>query len=144
MSAPSFSIMDVGRRLNAASIEGNRLDKAQTGLDRHSTEYRKSQVRQDVLLDERLALQDLAITLQPTTLPEAAVQIGLLFYSVVSAIDGGEIQEEGGAAQKIEQAIGRIARTVADAAGVDLAQFGETDLLHLMDMRAPAPADVTP
>jgi hypothetical protein len=139
MSAPSFSIMDIGRRINAASIENNRLDAVQRGLDQHSAERRAARVRQDVLLSERLALQDLADTLQPKTLAEAAVQIGLLFYSMARAIDTADIEEEG-AAVKFEQAIGRIARTVADAAGVDLSQFGETDLLPLMDQRAPSPA----
>jgi hypothetical protein len=133
----TFSIPDIGRRINAASVESNVLGKAKVDMPEHSLEYRHADVRSEALLDERIALQDLAIVLQPKTLVDAAVQLGLLFYSMDSATDTDDVEEMRRAVKKIERTIVGIARVVAREVGVDLTQFGETDLVSMMNSRCP-------
>jgi len=137
----AFSILDIARRINAASVEYDIVDTAQYALSDLSAEYRKGKVKMDRLLDERLALQDLAISLHPKTLAEAAVQLGLLFYGMDTALDTDDIDEMRAEVKKIERTTAGIVRVMASAANVDLAHFGGLDLVRIMDLRSPEPVN---
>jgi hypothetical protein len=78
----------------------------------------------------------LSVLLEPKTLPDAVVQTGLLFYSMDAVLDTDDIEEMRAGVERIERAIARIARIMAREVGVDLTQFGETDLVSMIDHRA--------
>lgn len=133
----ALSILDIGRRINAASAEHDALDEAQ-GSNTNSRHYKASQKRLDALLDERIALWHLAISRTPTNLAEAAAQLGTLFQ-VISNLSNSDLGAElrvGNLYQDMESfagAVAGLARVVSHAAGIDLAEFVETDLTRFMD-----------
>lgn len=133
----SLNILDIARRLNAVSAEFGRADNAQGKLRPDSKEHHEAQTRLDLMFDERLALQNLFFVLHPRTLAETAVYAAMVFYAIDYDIGSDDVEEMRAAYKKTERAMVVIARQLAITAGVDLAEFGETDLLRMMNWRCP-------
>jgi hypothetical protein len=136
-----LNVLDIARRLHAASAAFNRADRAQGEICRDSKEWAELDTRKDFLFDERLALQKLFPVLEPTSLADTAVYAAMAFYSIDYEIDSDSVGELQRAYKKTERSLAVIARRLAIEAGVDLAQFGETDLLRMMDWSRPVTAE---
>jgi hypothetical protein len=148
-STDAFSILDIGRRINSLSVAYCELDhddsaeetgesappSAQSAKNRARRCCR--QTRMKILLSEMLLLRDLALVPQPKTLVEAAVQLALLFNSMGYELDTDDVEEMRAGFKKAHRATAGLARAVAAAAGVDLTQFGELDMVALMDSYCP-------
>jgi hypothetical protein len=141
----AYSILDIGRRIHTLSIAYSELDDADSVATRQTDERRSvefkilraRQARMTNLLTEMILLRDLALVPQSKTLAEAAVQLGLLFHSIGVELDTDDLEEMRAGFKKAYRAVAGLARAVATAAGVDLTEFGELDLVSLMDVIAP-------
>jgi hypothetical protein len=140
----AFSILDIGRRLNSLSVAYCDLDDDDPDIqpsDEHRSVHfkirRRRQARMNNLLTEMSLLRDLALVPQPKTLVEAAVQLGLLFNSMGYELDTDDVEEMRTCFKKAHRAVAGLARAVAAAADVDLTQFGELDVVSLMDSYCP-------
>jgi hypothetical protein len=103
-------------------------------------QFKIRRCRQDqmnILLTEMTLLRDLALVPQPKTLVEAAVQLALLFISMGYELDTDDVEEMRAGFKKAHRATAGLARAVAAAAGVDLTEFGEVDMVSLMDQKCP-------
>jgi hypothetical protein len=140
----AHSILDIGRRINSLSVAYGELDDDDS-TDRQTDEHRsvhfkirhRRQARMNNLLTEMSLLRDLALVPQPQTLVEAAVQLGLLFNSMGYELDTDDVEEMRAGFKKAYRTVAGLARAVAAAAGVDLTQFGELDVVSLMDTHCP-------
>jgi hypothetical protein len=150
MSEP-FSVLDIGRRINSLSVAYGQLDDDETADETgeaapplvQSAAYRVRRCRQaqmNFLLKEMTLLRDLALVPQPKTLVEAAVQLALLFTNMGYELDTDDVEEMRTGSKKAHRTTAGLARAVAAAASVDLAEFGETDMVSLMDEKCPKPA----
>jgi hypothetical protein len=133
----SLDILDIARRLNAVSDAYSQADDAKGALTEHTRDYRELENRLECMFAERLALQNLFPVLEPRTLAETAVYAAMAFYVIDYDIDSDDLEEMRTAFKKTERALVRITRQLAIEAGVDLSQFGETDLLSMMQFRCP-------
>jgi hypothetical protein len=137
----SLNILDIARRLNAVSAAFGRADEASGEMDKLSGEYRDLEARMDVMFDERITLQNLFGILRPRSIAETAVYAAMAFYIIDYDIGSDNVEEMRTAYKKTERAMVVIARQLAIEAGLDLAEFGETDLLNMMDSRCPVTAE---
>jgi hypothetical protein len=111
---------------------------ASTGpIQLNSSSGRCRQDQMNILLTEMTLLRDLALVPQPKALVEAAVQLALLFNSMGYELDTDDVEEMRTGFKKARRATAGLARAVAAAAGVDLTEFGELDMVSLMDQKCP-------
>src|ERR1700751_5136134 len=73
------SFLGIGRRINSIGVEYRKVEEDQIGLPEHSEKYTSSHAKLINLLNEQMALQDLALAAQAKSLGDAAVQLGVVF-----------------------------------------------------------------
>jgi hypothetical protein len=137
-----FTLLDVGRRINALSVQQGAIDLAQMELEEKTPAYIASEAAMRFVLDEGEKAAQLALAMQPQTLADAAVQAGILFEAVAlvracdleSQLRSGDLERDLAA---FERALARIALVVASAAGIDLNEIGQSDLAQRIDRHAP-------
>jgi hypothetical protein len=73
---PPFTLAAIDRALQTATAARNAADQAAVEADSRSREFRQHNTAMDVLQRRHDALRALAMTLQPASVEDAAVQIG--------------------------------------------------------------------
>jgi hypothetical protein len=126
-SRAAISFLDIGRRLNSIDLEYGTLEEAQMAMPEGSEEYSAAHARLVALTDEQTALQDLALVMQPKTLSDAAVQLGILTDAVteICVPDLGSLLQSGDLANelaKLRRVLAGITPVVAAVAGLDQKQ----------------------
>ena len=127
------SFFEIGRRINGIGVEYRNVEKDQMALPEDSEQYNSAHAKLVNLLDEQMALQDLALAMQAKSLVDAAVQLGVLFDALEAhIIDPRNYVQSGDLMQdlaKFERALASAALAVADAARIDLDEICEPELM---------------
>jgi hypothetical protein len=107
-----------------------------------SAEFRRAGVALLQILHEELALQSLVLRMQPRTLEDAAVQLGILFL-MLNRLNANDLDDElrrGRLEEDIETAMhatAGLASVVCRAAGVDPADAGDARLAAVLALHSP-------
>jgi hypothetical protein len=130
----SLSLLDVGRRMNNIGIKYARVEEAQSRMPEGSKQYCAAHARLVHLMSEQTALQDLALAMQARSLTDAAVQLCILFDALAevcfcdlaSQAQSGHLGHD---LEKFRRVLAGVTLAVADAAGLELQEVGEPDLM---------------
>jgi hypothetical protein len=138
----AFTLPAIGQRLHVLGDLNDRLGRQQSKASERSTKFRQAGAAMRMVLDEEMALQSLALSMQPKTLQDAAVSLGVLFLAVnrLSHIDleheirAGRLENDIGV---LERAVAATASAICHLAGVDPADAGDPALSDLFAYYAP-------
>jgi hypothetical protein len=131
----------IGRRLQAVGDEHNKADALTSGpLAEGSAEYRACEDKMSQLLEEEIALRKLVLTMQPITLEDAAVQLGVLFLhlSHLTDCETSKADLEIGI-ERAKRVTAGLTAVVSGLAGVDPANAGDNNLAALLKCHGPNP-----
>lgn len=131
MTAGTFTIPDIGRRIHMLSAEHLALSDAKSRLN--GCEVRLTDTKLDALMVEIEILRNLLIVQQPETLADAAIQTAILFYQM-SWECGDDETDVRPAVDKVLRALPGIARRVSISAGIELFEFCPEDIGNLADI----------
>jgi hypothetical protein len=127
------SFFEIGRRINGVGVEYRNVEQDYIALPEDSEQYNLAQAKLINLLDEQMALQDLALTMQAKSLADAAVQLGVVFDLLeADIIDPRNHVQSGDLMQdlaKFERALASATLAVADAARIELDEICEPELM---------------
>jgi hypothetical protein len=142
------SFVDIGRRINSICIEYGAVEEAQRAMPEASEQYCIAHDRLVTLLDEQVALQDLALVMQANTLTDAAVQLAIMFDTLEEVcfpnlFGGLQSGDPASTAAKLQRAWAAITLVVADTAGLKLDQVGEPNLITRLTQHCQALAACT-
>jgi len=123
----------IARRIHRLGKAYASVERLQSTLAEESTQYQAAHTKLLCLLCEQIALEDLVLVMQPRTLTDAAVQLGIIFeeLSEICAPDLEDRQQSDDMARelmKLRKALARITAIVADAAGVELGKICDPSL----------------
>lgn len=126
-------LVHIGRRIHRLGTQCDRVDRMQSNLPEDSAQYQAAHATYLCLLCEQTALEDLALAMQPRTLADAAVLLGIMFevISEICIVDQDGLQESGERTQeliKLQKALAHVTVLVAEAAGVELTKTGDPSL----------------
>lgn len=126
-------IVHIGRRIHRLGTQCERVDRIKSNLPECSPQYQTAHATYLCLLCEQTALEDLALAMQPRTLAEAAVLLGIIFeiVSEICTVEQENLQELDERIQelvKLEKALAHVTVIVAEAAGVELTKTGDPSL----------------
>jgi hypothetical protein len=138
----AFTLPAIGQRLRVLGDLNERVGRQQSKASEQSAEFRQAGAAMRLILDEEMALQSLALSMQPKTLQDAAVSLGVLFLAVnrLSHIDlgceirAGRLENDVGV---LERAVAAMASAICHLAGVDPADAGDPALSDLFAYYAP-------
>jgi hypothetical protein len=127
------SFLEIGRRINGIGVEYRNVEEDQIALPEDSEQYTSAHVKMINLLDEQMALQDLALATQAKSLADAAVQLGVVFDLLdAHIIDPRNYVQSGDLMQdlaRFERALASAMLAVADAARIELNEICDPELM---------------
>jgi hypothetical protein len=139
--AGGFTMTEIGRRLHVLADQHNEWDIRSLGLSDGSPERQQAEAAMSLLLDERFALQNVVLSMEPKTLQDAAVQAGALFLLIhhlhanCDPEDGVELVK---GVKTAERALACLASTVCRLTEVDPADAGDACLSWLFALHSPS------
>lgn len=138
-----ITFLDIGRRLRVLGEEYDENQRRSAASVENSIEHHRSKGIETLNLAEDLALQNLALAMEPKTLQDAAVQMGCFFLAVQrmswsdlpTQAKNGELQMEMEIAERV---VAGVTSVLCREAGVDPNDTGSCELSRILAAHCPS------